>query len=219
MEQDKAAGQTMWGYLDTFLPGGGNRQERYKEEQDRLYRGKMAARRIKETKKRRRTVEISDRAAVISTLRQQILSIEQDIKWKKSREQEELARKRAEQMRREQQAEAEIARKRAEQMRREQRAQEELARKMAEEYADQMAQEQRTRAQRTRAQRTQAKHRAQRFPNPNICKHMAWWTQVEGSFRCCCCERNTRRFAFQCPGCEKIACAPCRDDLRLAGRR
>ncbi|KAJ5380866.1 uncharacterized protein N7496_003294 [Penicillium cataractarum] len=49
MEQDKAStGQVMWDYMTSFLPGGVARLEQQKQEQDRLYREKLAARRIKE---------------------------------------------------------------------------------------------------------------------------------------------------------------------------
>lgn len=44
----------------------------------------------------------------------------------------------------------------------------------------------------------------------SLCQHRAWWKSVPGPGRCEFCERETPRFAFQCPECEKRACAPCR---------
>lgn len=65
-----------------------------------------------------------------------------------------------------------------------------------------------------RENRTQAQYRTQDFFKPMTCNHRGWWVRVEGRFRCECCIKETRRFAFQCPGCEKIACASCREVLK-----
>ncbi|KAJ5651399.1 uncharacterized protein N7484_005122 [Penicillium longicatenatum] len=103
-EQGKAARQTIWGYLGTFLPGGSERQERQKEEQDRLYRDKIVTMRIKETEKARRLEAIRTHEANISLLRQWFFSTEYDIRRmtreKDLRDQEERA-KMEEQMKRE----------------------------------------------------------------------------------------------------------------------
>lgn len=64
------------------------------------------------------------------------------------------------------------------------------------------------------ADQMKSEHRAQYSPRTTTCKHKAWWNRVKGHFRCSRCMKETRRFAFECPGCEKIACAPCRDVLR-----
>jgi hypothetical protein len=172
MEQGKAAGQTIWGYLDTFLPGGSDRQERQKEEQDRLYRDKIVTMRIKETEKARRLEAIRTHEANISLLRQWVFSTEYDIRRmtreKDLRDQEERAK----------------------------------------------VEEQMKREGWSYAHWSQTESRAHSVPKSINCKHRAWWNRVEGRFRCSCCAEDTRRFAFQCPGCKKIACASCRDDLR-----
>lgn len=62
--------------------------------------------------------------------------------------------------------------------------------------------------------RTKAQQRTQYTPRTVTCEHRAWWDRVEGCFRCSRCTKAFRRFAFKCPGCEKIACALCRDVLK-----
>ncbi|KAJ5522775.1 hypothetical protein N7513_013348 [Penicillium frequentans] len=80
MEQNKASGQTVWDLLDTFLPGGADRQERQKEEQDRLYRDKTATMRIKEMEETRLLGVIQTHEANIKSSRRQAFSIEYDIR-------------------------------------------------------------------------------------------------------------------------------------------
>ncbi|KAJ5994534.1 hypothetical protein N7451_010258 [Penicillium sp. IBT 35674x] len=80
IEQDRASGQTIWGYLDMFLPGGGDKQEREKEEQDRLYRDRIATMRIKEMEKTRRLGIIQSHEANIRSFLRQALSTEYDIR-------------------------------------------------------------------------------------------------------------------------------------------
>lgn len=46
------------------------------------------------------------------------------------------------------------------------------------------------------------------------CRHNKFWTKIEGSHLCSNCHSTQRHFAFQCPGCGKIACANCRQSLR-----
>ncbi|KAJ6086238.1 hypothetical protein N7486_010519 [Penicillium sp. IBT 16267x] len=103
MEHDTVSGQTIWGYLDTFLPGGGNRQEQQKQEQDRFYRDKIAAIKIKEMDKTRRQEVIQTYETNIRSFRQQLYSTEYAIRSmeeKDLRDQEERA-KMAEQKKRE----------------------------------------------------------------------------------------------------------------------
>lgn len=80
MEQNKASGQTIWDLLDTFLPGGGDRQERQKEEQDRLYRDKVATMRFYEMERTRRLEVIDIHETNIRAFRQQAFSTEYDIR-------------------------------------------------------------------------------------------------------------------------------------------
>lgn len=46
------------------------------------------------------------------------------------------------------------------------------------------------------------------------CRHGKFWTKIEGSHLCSNCHSIQRHFAFQCPGCSKIACGNCRQILR-----
>ena len=54
---------------------------------------------------------------------------------------------------------------------------------------------------------------------PNSCRHKAFWPKIEGATRCQNCNTVQKRFAFECPGCNMIACAACRQTLRGERRR
>jgi DNA repair exonuclease SbcCD ATPase subunit len=47
-----------------------------------------------------------------------------------------------------------------------------------------------------------------------VCEHRGFWPQIEGSHICSRCRVPTKKFAFECPGCQKVACATCRRELR-----
>lgn len=48
----------------------------------------------------------------------------------------------------------------------------------------------------------------------SACNHRAFWAQIEGAQRCSRCTITTTKFAFECPGCRKVACADCRRIIR-----
>jgi len=50
------------------------------------------------------------------------------------------------------------------------------------------------------------------------CKHRMFRTRKLGDFYCEKCSGLQRRFAFQCPGCNMIACTKCRDSLKAGNR-
>ena len=52
-----------------------------------------------------------------------------------------------------------------------------------------------------------------------ICRHNAFWPKIQGASLCSNCNLVQNHFAFQCPGCSKIACATCRQALRGERRR
>lgn len=168
MEKAKLAGQSIWSYFASFLPGGVSRLEQQRQEQDRAYRGKIATRRIREIEKSRKLATIQSSETMLVSYRRQVFSLEREISDKKQKDL---------------------------------RDHHELAKRMA-----------------CQANRTQTQHRTQDPHKPKVCNHRNWWNRVEGQFRCSCCMKETRRFAFQCPGCEKIACAACRDVLRRKSR-
>lgn len=172
MEQDRESGQAIWSYLDTFLPGGVDRQEQQKKEQNRLYRDKIATMLIKDMEKTEKLGVIQTHEADIRSFRQQAFSTEYHIR--RLIEEKDL---------------------------RDQEEQMKLAEKMRHEGW-------------TYAHWSQAESRVQGAPSPTKCKHGALWIQIEGRFRCSRCAEDIRRFSFQCPGCKKIACAPCRDELQ-----
>ena len=49
---------------------------------------------------------------------------------------------------------------------------------------------------------------------PGTCQHKAFWPKIDGRHICSNCHTRQNLFAFQCPGCKIIACAPCRQNLR-----
>ncbi|OCL03808.1 DnaJ-domain-containing protein [Glonium stellatum] len=53
----------------------------------------------------------------------------------------------------------------------------------------------------------------------SACRHEMFWPKLNGSHTCQNCHGIQRRFAFQCPGCNMIACAGCRQSLRGERRR
>jgi hypothetical protein len=55
--------------------------------------------------------------------------------------------------------------------------------------------------------------------NTSTCRHNIYWTKIDGVHTCSNCHRVQKRFAFQCPGCAVVACASCRDALKLKDRR
>lgn len=164
MEQDKSAGQSIWNYFASFLPGGVSRLEQKRQEQDQSYREKIATRRIREAEKCRILSTIQVYETIIGSYNGQALAIKSQIRKRQEKELRDFH---------------------------------ELAKQMA-----------------AQANRTQTQHRTQTTHKPTVCNHRNWWNRVEVRFRCSCCMKETRRFAFRCPGCEKIACAPCRDVLR-----
>lgn len=61
---------------------------------------------------------------------------------------------------------------------------------------------------------TQKSKPTSNFPKQEPCQHRAFWPKLEGSYTCSECREVQRRFVFQCPGCDMIACANCRQELR-----
>ena len=46
------------------------------------------------------------------------------------------------------------------------------------------------------------------------CAHSYFWARIENPKACGRCGQDWFRYAFQCPGCDVVACAPCREELR-----
>lgn len=172
MEQEKAyTGQVMWKYLTSFLPGGVTRLEQQKQDQDRSYRERLAARRIKEAEQSTLHAEIKALDRIFDTHVGQASKIELEIRRRK----------------------------------------EEAVNIFQEAYLRYLA---KIRAEKENTKRAQAQERTQHTSQTVVCEHRAWWMKVEGRFRCSRCLTETRRFAFKCPGCDKIACASCREILK-----
>ncbi|OOQ84278.1 hypothetical protein PEBR_33990 [Penicillium brasilianum] len=172
MEQEKAyTGQVMWNYLISFLPGRVTRLEQQKQDQDRSYRERLAARRIKDAEQSTLHAEIQALGRLVDSHVGQAFKIELEIRRRK----------------------------------------EEAVNILQEAYLRHLA---KIRAERESTKRAQAQERTQHTSQRVVCEHKAWWMKVEGRFRCSRCLTETRRFAFKCPGCDKIACASCRESLK-----
>lgn len=178
MEQEKAStGQVMWDYMTSFLPGGVARIEQQKQEQDRLYRERLAARRIKEAEEPSRLAEIQSCQILLNLHYRETSKIESEIRTRKE-----------------------------EAMRIFQETQETYFRELAKRMSEM--------SERETLSRTQAQQRTRYASRTIVCDHNAWWKRIEGRFTCSRCLTETRRFAFECPGCDKRACASCRDILK-----
>ena len=46
------------------------------------------------------------------------------------------------------------------------------------------------------------------------CTHDGWWEREEGHFKCGCCKKTLRLFAFRCSGCHQMACGDCMRTLK-----
>lgn len=84
--------------------------------------------------------------------------------------------------------------------------------------------EQRARAAREAAQaaqKTQVQGSSARgfTSTQSFCTHDAFWPKIQGAPLCNSCNHVQRRFAFQCPDCNMIACARCRQKLRGERRK
>ncbi|KAL9578556.1 MAG: hypothetical protein Q9212_005642 [Teloschistes hypoglaucus] len=176
-----------------------------------------------------------DEARAQEYQRQEKLRQEQEIR---RRQEQEVKKKQEEQRAREFKAEWERAA--AERQRAKAKREEEAARKMQEAMEDRAREQREQRAredERAKAYRkaeafAQAAEAARQksragsgttstrskptsaFQKQNSCQHRSFWPKLEGSFTCSRCLEVQRRFVFQCPGCETVACANCRQILR-----
>lgn len=46
------------------------------------------------------------------------------------------------------------------------------------------------------------------------CEQKDFWTLIDGQHQCSHCQQVQKHFAFECPGCGKVACASCRRVIR-----
>jgi len=88
----------------------------------------------------------------------------------------------------------------------------------AERLARQQAETMRSQRE-AKSQRETRSQRETKSQNKGPCDHRVYWRQVEGSQTCSQCMTTTRRFAFECPRCQKVACASCRNILKGVASR
>lgn len=231
-----------WTYITAPVYGKApeSEEEKQKRESERLQR--LATRSIKSNELRQREAvlkvfesALKDTVAKIAAertkyeheLRAQRVRREEQLR-KEERVKQEADRKRRlyEQQQRERQAEiaAEQARLKREELKkealrvakevREAEAARERARVARE--AELMQRQERTNG-RIREAQIRAAQRAQESrqrAKPGTCQHKAFWPKIEGRHVCGSCHKKQNLFAFQCPGCQIIACAPCRQNIR-----
>lgn len=230
--REQAAKGGWWGYLGSYVTGKAGETEEEKAERERRQLDRSAAQTIKEKLLERQNTKVEHLEArvrgtddEIGRVRRVILEEEQEEERVRQREEQ---RKRAEaeekmradferrqreweasmreERRRAAEAGAQRRRQQAEEQRRRQQAEAEEEEKRKRRAEDRPRREKmRTKSQRAGARQTSTKA---------SCDHRGWWSQVEGSHVCCRCSTTTRRFAFQCPTCNSVACASCRKILK-----
>ena len=69
--------------------------------------------------------------------------------------------------------------------------------------------------------RQRAKEATARAPTneTSVCRDQKFWIKIDGRHLCSECKTIEPRFAFTCPGCSKVACQYCRQELRGEGHR
>ncbi|KAK4495977.1 hypothetical protein PRZ48_013245 [Zasmidium cellare] len=225
----------------------GLQQQNEGTERDLEYLHRQAAIRFREAKLDPRRKEFEKLAKDIGMVEEEIQTqsdrldeLEKETRARKAREKkarEEKGReeKAREEKAREEKAHEEKAREqKAEQERKEQEAREAARRakeqeelKRAQEVAREAAEkERREREQAAKEAAEEAARKAKEAAengagkgNTAICNHKAFWEKVEGQHKCSECKKMWWRFVYQCPDCDKLACAECRGKLRGEGQR
>lgn len=202
-----------WTYWTSVLGREASRaeEERIKRQNDQLNRS--AAQIVKEHMLGRQEVVVDGMRDELKRLDVEIDGIRNKIQRTDREFQERAARQK--------QAEADQAAYERAQKENESKLREQLRAQM-ERRAAQAAENTRRQKEKDEAERRtkfDGEARKQRQRNSNAqntlpCRHRAFWTQVEGSQLCSQCLIKTRKFAFECPRCGKVACATCREILK-----
>ncbi|KAL2827472.1 hypothetical protein BJY01DRAFT_261902 [Aspergillus pseudoustus] len=235
IEREKSGKATWWGFFTSILQGHQEtEEERIKRDNDRLQ--KVAARSIRESNVQREMAVVRGLENAINAIHSSITSAEFKIFTEKRREEreeqekrrleeerlrQEVNRRMAEEFKKRQERQAQQAEKRRME---EERLRQEANRRMAEELkkqrerqAQQANREHRypSREQGVNGSRNSGQSEGkQNFRDEETCHHQAWWSQIDVPASCSRCSSITRKFIFKCPGCGKLACAPCRDTIK-----
>ncbi|OJJ49589.1 hypothetical protein ASPZODRAFT_979013 [Penicilliopsis zonata CBS 506.65] len=206
--KEQAQKATWWHYLTSSLLMQPSETEEQRHQRDRHRLDKIAAESVKKWMIKRQMAEIQNFEREERTLDRKIKSTEFEIRRDIARQQEEKIRK-------EQELRYQEFRERmAEQSRK--REEEEAQR--ASRQADRREDQERRRAQPKSAAKegdsTYHGGRHKSHHHGEACRHQGWWNRIEYGAACSRCFTVTRRFAFKCRTCDKIACASCRDILK-----
>ncbi|KAI9698646.1 MAG: hypothetical protein M1836_003755 [Candelina mexicana] len=234
----KSEANSWWAFFTSPIYGKPEETEQQRQEQETERLQRLARKSIKEN-------DLSQRRAKLQNLQGALQDVTSKITAEKREEEKEAriqAAERQERLRKEQ----ETKRRVEEEQRRERQArweefqakqwQEQVARAAKEAREAQEArnaQEKARAAQVAEAARKAKYARNDRFQPPtsshshhrtptakeSTCRHDRYWRKLDGRHLCNTCHIVQKRFAFQCPGCSKIACASCRQALKSKGRR
>ena len=222
---EQAAKESWWGYLDSYITGKARETEEEKAARERRQLDRRAAQNIKEKMLERQKTKVQNLETGLRGTDDEINRIRLEV-WREECEDQEARRREAqkraeaEEKRKAEQErirrEFEVRRMAEERRRRAAEAEEQRRRQQAEAEEDAKKRKQKMEAlfrnAKTRARTQSATSRS--TSTMASCDHKAWWSQVDGGRLCSRCSTVTRRFAFQCPACNKVACAPCRDILK-----
>ena len=225
-----------WTYMTSRIYGKPEETEDQKQERETKRLQRLASRSIKEN-------ELTQRKAKLQSLQDALQDVISKITAEKKKEEDQARaqaakwqehfRKEQEAKRRREEEKTRERRARWDKMQKEQAAQaakeareaQERVRKATDERRKAEAEE---RARAARVAKTARRARDQRqdtfrpetssyrasASSETTCRHDKFWTRLEGGHLCSNCHSFQRHFAFQCPGCSKIACANCRQLLR-----
>ncbi|KAH8434464.1 uncharacterized protein LDX57_013073 [Aspergillus melleus] len=205
IEREQSENATWLGYFASLLQGHLQTEvERFDREYHRLQ--KIAARSIKNGMIQRQTLLVEGQENAIRCTQRSIASAEAEVQKEKDREKrEEQEKMRMEEERLRQEAN----RKMAEKLRKQHERQAQQARWRH----GKSSEEQEVKESHKSSQGERKRNR----PTEATCHHQGWWSRVDGRSSCSYCLIVTRKFAFRCPGCTKLACASCRDLLKGRG--
>ncbi|KAL3479185.1 hypothetical protein BJX99DRAFT_222640 [Aspergillus californicus] len=187
----QASKASWWGYISSHLPGQQPETEEQKMERDRHRLQKTAARRVKEDmiQQQENSIRVYERAVIVT--QRDISLVDAELSREAARREQERMKMQQENLRQEREKSRGDWRKR--------RTQEEK------ETTEPKPQ--------NKAPPPSTKHKQNSYTKEN-CQHQGWWIRVDISATCSRCSTVTRHFAFQCPGCEKLACASCRGTVK-----
>ncbi|KAK2867838.1 hypothetical protein FQN49_003424 [Arthroderma sp. PD_2] len=192
---DIAAMGTTLRSLSSFVNRKTQKTQEQRDQAQRERLDKIAAQRIKENMLKEQEGKVRKCKASLRLTEDEITRVEHEVWMERVKEEEarEEAELRARETREEREAE-ELWKRREE-------AEEEERRRYEEEVE---------------AERRRQMENPRTVPMPanNGCHYGGLWEEVEERMLCSRCLIETQQFAFQCPYCGKVACAPCRDALR-----